>query len=133
MTNNRAGAQSLVMAIEEQVERDPLDAPRLTRTAVAYADYLYDRQEYGAAADVYSRAVHADAGRTNDGLWAKYMRANALVQLADLEQGALLYDEVATSAAPWAQDAAIKAYCVRLEQRLRGLPITPAPGPEQAG
>lgn len=133
MTNNRAGAQALVMALEEQVERNPVDAPRLTRTAVAYADYLYDKQDYGAAADAYSRAVHADAGRTHDGLWAKYMRANALVQLADFEQGALLYDEVATSAAPWAQDAAIKAYYVRLEQRLRGLPITPGSGAEQAG
>jgi len=133
ITNNRAGAQALVMALEEQVERNPVDAPRLTQMAVAYADYLYDRREYRAAADTYSRAVHADAGRSQDGLWAKYMRANALVQLGDFEQGALLYDQVATSAAPWAKDAAIKAYYVRLEQRLRGLPITPEPGAAQAG
>ncbi|MCP4645568.1 MAG: hypothetical protein GY851_34305, partial [bacterium] len=64
-------------------------------------------------------------GAEDDAHWARLQQANALFKLSDLEASVLLYDEVAQSTSPWAEQAGVNAEETRLEQRIRGLPVTP--------
>ena len=127
-TDNTARARALVMDLRAHVSKNPVDAPRLERAALAWADHLYEKGDFRAAADAYSIAIEADNGRSEDNPWAMYQRANALLELADFETSAMLYEEVAASDAPWAEDAGIKALYARLEQRMRGAAAKPKGG-----
>ena len=124
-TDNSARARALVMNLEAHVQRHEVDAPRLEKAAVAWGDYLYEKRDFRAAADAYARAIDAAVVDSADLPWAKYQRANALLKLSDFEGSVALYDEVAATDAPWAEDAGALAEYARLEQRVRGLPVTP--------
>lgn len=128
-TGNTDAARNLVDAIESEANDDSEQAPRLVKAAIALADNLYDAREYRSAAELYEKASRASSGATADALWAKYQRANALLQLKDLEASVVLFDEVADSNASFAQDATFKADYIRLEQRMRGVPVTPKATP----
>ncbi len=120
-------ARSVVDAIEKLVRESPVDAPRLRWAAVAMGDYEYGKQDYKAAAASYATAIRADDGKSAEGVWARYQRANALYALEDLDSSIVLYDQVAGSGSSWAREAAIKADYARDQERLRGLPITEKP------
>ena len=124
VTDRSARARALVMDLEAQVRLNPGKAPHLQRAAVAWADYLYEKRDYRAAADAYNLGIDIPNGDGETGLWARYQRANALLNLSDWEGSIALFDEVAASSVPWAPEARIKGDYARLEQRLRGLPVT---------
>ncbi len=127
--NRAAAARRMVFEIAATVQESTVDTPYLIDAAIIYGDYLYGRQDYRAAADAYAQAMDASAqgtgrpvsGRERDPDWAKFQRANALLELSDYEGSLNLYTEISASEAPWAQDAAAKAEYARLEQRLRGV------------
>lgn len=129
--NRAAAARRIVFEIAAHVAENPIDAPHLIDATINYGDYLFDRKDYRAAADAYAQALDAalpQTGRAISGVerepaWAKFQRANALLELADFDGSIALYTEISTSEAPWAADAAAKAEYARLEQQLRG--ITP--------
>ena len=118
--DNTAQARAIVMDLDAHVKAHPVDAPRLKRAALAWADRLYEKGDYRAAADAYALTIQADEGRTADTSWAQYQQANALVKLADFSNSATLYEQVVGSNTPWAEDAGLMAEYARLEQRLRG-------------
>ena len=120
-----ARARALVMDLDDHVRRNRIDAPRLAKAAVTWGDYLYDRADARAAADAYALAIQAGPEDLDAVQWAKFQRANALLDLSDFEGSLHLFDEIAASDAPWAKQALAKAEYARTEQRLRGLPVTP--------
>jgi len=125
-----ARARELVMGLEAQVRLDPGDAPHLERAALAWGDYLYQRRDFRDAANAYAIAVNAGQDSSRNNMWAKYQRANAFLQVSDFEGSIPLFDEVAGATVPWAREAAAKADYARLEQRLRGMEVTPRPQEE---
>lgn len=89
--------------------------------AIVLADYLTAHNVYADAAVEYE-AVARMGAEDDTGLWAQYQRADALAQLGEIEAAAALYDEVATSNAVFAPEAALKASNRRMQQRLNGGP-----------
>ncbi|NIA14479.1 MAG: tetratricopeptide repeat protein, partial [Nitrospiraceae bacterium] len=126
-TDNREGARSILIDAAEKAQFNEDLRPRVTYAANAWGDYLIGKREFRAAAEAYTQAATADGRTTEDGFWAVFQKANALLELADYDGSLALYDEVAQSGTPWAGDAKLKADYVRIEQRIRGLPVTPAP------
>jgi TolA-binding protein len=125
--NLPAAARRLVMEKSAEARNTPSRAPELILAANGWGDYLYNKGDYRAAADAYALSVDA-VGKskainetTKAGVdWAKYQRANALLELADFQASLMLYNEVASSASPWAKEAGVKAGYAKLEQQLRG-------------
>jgi tetratricopeptide (TPR) repeat protein len=131
--DNAARARAVVMNIDIAARQNPGNAPRLREAAVAWGDYLFDRRDFRTAADAYALAIGAVAEDSPDVSWAKYQRANALLRLSDFDASVQLYDEVASSGFPWAEDARVSAEYARMEQRMRGMPVTPVPAPAKEG
>lgn len=132
-TNNVSGMQALLDDLQQRVQKAPREAPRLTAVALDYADYLYDKADWQTAADTYAVAIASEVGDTPDAAWARYQRANAFLRMADFENSIVLYDQIAAGKSSWAQDAKLKADYARLEQRLRGLPVSPKQETGQTG
>lgn len=121
-----AAARRLVMEKSAQARDNPILIPELIDAAIMWGDYLYTKRDYRSAADAYGLAVDAASqastparGTRRDPAWAKYQRANALLELSDYRGSLALFQEIAGSDAPWAAEAGIKAEYARLEQRLR--------------
>jgi outer membrane protein assembly factor BamD (BamD/ComL family) len=133
-TGRPAAARRLVMELKSDVEARPSDTPYLVDAAIAWGDYLYDKEDYRTAEFAYAMAEEAGlkASETVAGIrshpdWARYQRANALLRLADYEGCVALYDKIAASDSSWAGEAAVKAGLARLEQRQRGIEMPPPP------
>lgn len=126
-TNHTARARVLVMELAARVAQNPKDAPQLEQAAVAWGDHLYERGDMRAAADAYAMAIENGLPDSEAARWAKYQRANALFKLTDFGGSVVLFDEVAATPSPWAGQAAVMAEHARIEQQLRGLPVTPPP------
>ncbi|MCL4215963.1 MAG: tetratricopeptide repeat protein [Candidatus Hydrogenedentes bacterium] len=126
--NQSAMARQLVMDKDAQVRLTPARTEELETLAVVYGDYLFNRGDYRMAAGIYSLATAHPVVKTSDQrAWARYQEANAHFQLGDFDKSAVLYDEVAQSKTRWSKEAKVKADVSRLEQRQRGLPVTPPP------
>jgi hypothetical protein len=129
LTSDRSAyARRLVMDMEADARQNQAALPNLVRGAVAYGDYLYGRQDYRAAADAYALIPETADVESQDVEWSRFQRANALLQLGDFEGSIPLFDAVASAKGHWAKDAALKGKYGRLEQRMRGMTVTPAPG-----
>jgi tetratricopeptide (TPR) repeat protein len=129
LTSDRSAyARRLVMDMEADARQNQAALPDLVRGAVAYGDYLYGRQDYRAAADAYALIPETADVESQDVEWSRFQRANALLQLGDFEGSIPLFDAVASAKGHWAKDAALKGKYGRLEQRMRGMTVTPAPG-----
>ncbi|HEX73232.1 MAG TPA: tetratricopeptide repeat protein [Candidatus Hydrogenedentes bacterium] len=122
-----AAVRRIVMEKRARAREAPVELPYFIDAAVTWADYLFAKGDYRAAADAYAMAQEAaaDAQQTISGIrkdigWAKYQRANALLELNDFHASLALFTEIAASDAPWAKEAAMKAEYARLEQQLRG-------------
>ncbi len=133
-TGRPAAARRLVMELKAAVASKPSDTPYLVDAAIAWGDYLYDKEDYRTAEFAYAMAEEAGLkpAETVSGIrshpdWARYQRANALLRLADYEGCVALYDKIATSDSTWAGEAAVKAGLARLEQRQRGIEMPPPP------
>jgi len=133
-TERPAAARRMVMELKAAVETKPSDKPYLVDAAIAWGDYLYDKEDYRTAEFAYAMAeeVGLKASETVAGIrthpdWARYQRANALLRLADYEGCVALYDKIAASDSSWAGEAAVKAGLARLEQRQRGIEMPPPP------
>jgi tetratricopeptide (TPR) repeat protein len=122
VTGRSAAARALVMDLDAHVQQNKVDAPRLQRAAVLFGNYLYEQEDYRAAADAYALAVRDATDRKPDVLWAMYQQANSLLGAGDFAEATVLYDQVKASNTPWAGDATMKADYARVEQRLRGGP-----------
>ncbi len=129
-TGRAAAARRMVMDLKAHVETAPIDTPYLVDAAIAWGDFLYDKEDYRTAVFAFSIAEDSTSnsklpvtGLRSDPEWARYQRANALLQLADYEGCLSLYESIAASDSPWAQEAAVKANLARLEQRQRGVPV----------
>ncbi len=136
-TGRAAAARRMVMDLKAHVDDAPIDTPYLVDAAIAWGDYLYEKEDYRTATFAFSIAEEASesasipvTGLRSDPDWARYQRANALLQLADYTGCLTLYEQIAASDSPWAQEAGVKANIARLEQRQRGMPMAQAP---QAG
>lgn len=118
--------------------KNRVEWPRFVTAATMWGDFLFERRDYRAAADAYGRALgdQAFAGEgespgtpepslTPEEQWAMYQRANAMAHLADYEGSIALFDRLAGSNSQWSKDAQAQAAAARLEQRLRGLPVSP--------
>ena len=137
-TGRPAAARRLVMELKSEVADKPSDTPYLVDAAIAWGDYLYEKEDYRTAVFAYTLAEEAgvEAGQPVAGLrshpdWAQYQRANALLRLADYQGCIALYDAIATSDSTWAGEAGVKAGLARLEQRQRGIEV-PLPSQAQA-
>jgi outer membrane protein assembly factor BamD (BamD/ComL family) len=133
-TGRPAAARRLVMELKGAVASKPSDTPYLVDAAIAWGDYLYDKEDYRTAEFAYAMAEEAGlkpaetvAGIRSHPDWARYQRANALLRLADYEGCVALYDKIAASDSTWAGEAAVKAGLARLEQRQRGIEMAPPP------
>ena len=133
LTGRPAAARRMVMDLKASTEQTPMNAPYLVDAAVAWGNYLYDREDYRTAVFAYSLAEEAGtrAGKPVAGLrshpdWARYQRANALLRLADYAGCLPLFEQIAASDSPWAGEAAVKANLARLEQRQRGMSVAAA-------
>jgi len=124
--NQQNAARRVVMELAARVREQPIESIHLLEAAIAWGDDRYQRGDYRMAADAYAMALEAadnmsrmptGAGRNPE--WAKYQRANALLELRDYANGLALLDEVAESDAPWAAEARTKAEYARLEQRMQ--------------
>lgn len=137
-TGRAAAARRMVMDLKADVDNNPVNTPYLVDAAIAWGDYLYDKGDYRTAVFAYTTAEEAGdrptgtvAGLRSHPDWAKYQRANALLRLADYTGCLTLYDQIAASQSPWAEEAAVKARLARLEQRQRG--VVTADASAQAG
>jgi tetratricopeptide (TPR) repeat protein len=134
LTSDRSAyARRLVMDLHAKAQHDPSHLPDLVRAAVTWGDFLYDRQDYRAAADAYALIPADRAATFPEGDWALFQRANALLQISDFEGSIRLFDAIAAGKGPWAREAATKAKYARVEQRLRGMPVTPPEGAARTG
>ncbi len=122
-----APVRRIVMEKRARAREAPVELPYFIDAAVTWADYLFAKGDYRAAADAYAMAqeaaadaLHTVTGIKKDIAWAKYQRANALLKLNDFHASLALFTEIAASDAPWAKEAAVKAEYARLEQQLRG-------------
>jgi hypothetical protein len=132
-TGRAAAARRMVMDLKASTDQRPMDVPYLVDAAVAWGDYLYNKEDHRTAVFAYSIAEEAGmrAGQTIKGFradpeWARYQRANALYRLADYAGCLALYDQIAASESPWASEAALKANAARIEQRQRGINVAAA-------
>ncbi|MBI4557758.1 MAG: tetratricopeptide repeat protein [Candidatus Hydrogenedentes bacterium] len=124
--NQTARARALVADLETRAKQDRARAPALVKGALTWGDALYEREDYRTAVEAYTlAATYSDTADTSAD-WAKYQQANALCAAGEVNHGIALYDEIAASKSAWADDAAIRANYVRLDQRLHGKPV-PAP------
>lgn len=118
----RAGA--LLDGLRAQAARDPVDAPRLAQAASLWAGHLLTRGDHKQASELYDEILRL--GKSSDeSHWVRYQRAEALLKMDQFDAGIQLLDQVGASSAPFASQARLKASQARLEQRLRGLPVTP--------
>lgn len=123
-----SGARRVILDMAARAKDKPEDAPYLIDAASLWGDYLYGKNDFRGAADAYALADATTAtsgaqvvdGKRTAHDWPRFQRANALLKLSDLAGSLALYDEIAQTKAPWAQEAAIKADFVRMQQRLRG-------------
>ena len=123
--NRPAAARRMVMELAARVRETPVQTPYLIDAAITWGDYCFAKGDFRTAADAYELALNVSekssrpvAGIKRDPRWAKYQRANALLELADYQGSLALLAEIANSDAPWAQEAGMKADYARLEQRL---------------
>jgi tetratricopeptide (TPR) repeat protein len=123
-----AAARRMVMELKANADANPENASHLVKGAIAWGDFLYDRRDFRAATNAFQMAIDAakqvtsrDTQRINESLWAKFQRANALLELAEFDESLRLYDELAQTNVPWASDASVKARFARLEKRRRGI------------
>ncbi len=130
-TDRTARARVVVTELQTRVRSHPEDAPYLQRAALAWADYLFTKGDYSAAADGYALvSPPIQGGADNNTHWAKFQRASALLHLQNFQESVPLLEEVAASDSPWSQQAQLKLAYARLEQSMRGVPQPqPAQGP----
>jgi tetratricopeptide (TPR) repeat protein len=137
-TGKTAHARMLVSDFDTYVQTHPEDRDRLQRTAALWGDALYNAGDYRGALDAYALAVPPPAGPqatdtaggqtsepappTRDAVWATFQRANAMLKLDDFANSLPIFDELASTDTPYAEDARIKAGYARLERRLRAAP-----------
>ncbi|MFP4500369.1 MAG: tetratricopeptide repeat protein [Candidatus Hydrogenedentota bacterium] len=130
-TNRRAAARRIITELDAHARNNPVDAPHFIHAAVAWGDHLLDIGDHREAAKAYGQALETaqradelpgEAARAMQ--WAKYQQANALLESNRFSDSLALLDEVAESNAPWATEAAAKADYARIEQRLRGGPVS---------
>lgn len=134
LQSNRVNdARRMVMEIAAQVREKPTDAPYLIDAAVAWGDHLYRAGDYRLAADAFNIAVDAASsggrqvrGTRADPAWAKFQRANALLNIGDYAASRALFEEIASSNSQWSEEAGAKAKFAHLEEQRRGLNTRPA-------
>lgn len=130
--SDTAAVRQVLTGLETLAREDPAQAGRLVSAATQLGDYYFDRGDYRAAASAYGQAAQAGFVPNQDAWYAQYQRANALLATGDFDAAIPILDEVAASPAPWAAEAAVKGRYARIEQRVRGLPVTPEPVAEAA-
>ena len=130
--NRSARARALVAEINAYVsQRENFnERPRLEQAAMTWGNYLYERQDFRAAASAYEMALNAevrsdsvDVILTDTQAWNMFQQANALYRLSDYETCIPLYEQLATTASQWAPEASAKLTSARLEQRMRGVSV----------
>jgi tetratricopeptide (TPR) repeat protein len=117
---NSARARVLVADMEAAVKKGASEKAQIERAAVAWADFLYARRDFQAAADAYALALEHSAKTGVSTSWARFQRANTLLYLNDLAGSSKLYEEVAASSSPWREAAAVQLERLGVERRLRG-------------
>ncbi len=129
--DDRAKARIVLMELDQRAAKDPSQVPGLQHAANHYGDYLYEKGDYREAANVYALAVKPGYGADAETDWAKYKRANALLQIGNYEDSLTLFEEVARSESEWASEAKLKAQRVRLALQERGH-LLPVDGPQDS-
>jgi hypothetical protein len=120
-----ARARALVMEINSVARQNPGESARFQESASRWADALYAKRDHRAALDAYAMISALGAPDTEHSQWARYQEANCLLQMADYETAAKAFDIISQSSSSWAAEAAVKSSYARLEQQVRGLPVTP--------
>jgi len=130
LADRRAAARRLVSELAAHVRANPVDAPHLVDAATAWGDYLYKNEDFRAAATAYGMALETPRGATQpvrgtwaNPEWARYQRANALLETQNYAESAALFDAIAKSDTPWSSEARVKAEVAKLELRRRGYPV----------
>jgi tetratricopeptide (TPR) repeat protein len=133
--DQRAAARRVITEMQAHVQVNPVDTPHLIDAAVAWGDHLSRIGDHREAASAYAivmdsaeRAGELDPKTAEAVAWAKYQQANAFLENYQFAESVTILDEIATSGAPWAKEASLKAGYARTELRLRG--ETPAPPQE---
>jgi tetratricopeptide (TPR) repeat protein len=127
-----ARARALVseLAQEAMSSNDPMKIIQAQQAATSWGDFLFEREDYRAAVDAYGMALKPDNETmegvtpfadpvTDDQNWSMYQRANALFKLGNYRESLILYEQVALTKSPWANESSIKAASARLEQRMK--------------
>ncbi len=122
-----ARAQAMVMELETNARAGNCTTELFRDAALAWADYLYARRDFRAAADAYGLAQKASGRFDEDAQWASYQRAGAVLETEDYATSIPLLDAIGQTDSQWAAQARIKAAYGRAEQLRRGLPVTAEP------
>ena len=75
-----------------RVQQDEAERPAFEQAVVTWADYLYERSDFRAAADAYAMILTKAPGASDQRKWAEFQRANALLQVADYRGSINLFD-----------------------------------------
>lgn len=123
-----ADARRLVIELDAASNTEPARSKETLAGASAWGDYLYGKGDYRTAADAYEmalaageRVADADDEINSKAGWAKFQRANALMQLSDYASAKTLFDEIAQSDSPWATEAGLLSQSAEIQQRVRGV------------
>lgn len=123
-----ADARRLVIELDAASNTEPGRSKETLAGASAWGDYLYGKGDYRTAADAYEMALaakeriaDADNEVNSKAGWAKFQRANALMQLSDYASAKTLFDEIAQSDSPWAAEAGLLSQSAEIQQRVRGV------------
>ena len=119
-TGQTARARGLVRKLESRAQEEPRTREHVRKAAVRWGDHLYERGDYRAAAEAYAVAVEASDNGDEDGYWAEFQRANALMRYGEYARSAERYEAIAESDSPWAEAAETKARYAQQEHVLRG-------------
>jgi len=118
------GAGSVVEALQQLSAGGPEIAARLASAAMLCGRAAFEHGDFARAADLYAKVAELPEP-VPEAQWAKFRQASALMRLGQYRQSATLFDEVAGSDAPFAEDAKMQAAAARAKQRVRPVPPNP--------
>jgi tetratricopeptide (TPR) repeat protein len=119
-SGRHARARVVADELESRARTNAADQPVYKKAALLWADDLYGRGDYQAAATAYAAAEAAGSPLDADSQWARFQQANALMRLEQFDRALPLLDEIAASDSAWAESAGLQAAYARLRQEARG-------------
>ena len=118
-TEQPALARVMLSELELQARRDPLLNERVHALAATLGDFHFQRGDYRAAMDAYTRILDAPYSDERNRGWAAFQHANALVRIQEYDDAIAAYQAIITERSEWAAEAELRLGLLQLDRRLR--------------